>query len=178
MEWMRKALAAGAICLALGSQAATAQTTPASAPAAPSPLRCPLEAPYDPDNPFARIIRGESPRSLIAENTLVLAFVPLDWRHRGHALVVPRRAVRNLNDMTNAEIIAVTDMVKRVALAQQRAFGGTGYSVQQNNGRSQDVCHAHFHVIPNTPAEDITAPRSRAEMDEVSAALKKALPAE
>jgi len=144
---------------------------------APAALHCPLDAPYDESNPFARIIRGEVPVSMIAENHLVLAFVPLGWEHPGHALVVPRRAVRNLNDMTEAEMAAVIHMVKRVAVAQQKVFGSTGFTLEQNNGRNQEVCHAHFHVIPNSAATSGES-RSRAEMDLVASKLRAALPPE
>jgi histidine triad (HIT) family protein len=141
----------------------------------PEALRCPLTAEYDPANPFARILRGELPVSLIAEDRLVIAFVPLGWDHLGHALVVPRRAVRNLYDLTDAEIIAVTHMIRRIGTAQQRAFGSTGFSIEQNNARKQDVCHAHFHVIPNTPEVTNRRP-TRAQMDDVAARLRAALP--
>jgi histidine triad (HIT) family protein len=140
-----------------------------------SPLRCPLDGAYDPANPFARIVRGELPVSLVAEDATVMAFIPLGWQHPGHALVVPKRAVRVLSDLNDAEIVAVMRMVKRVAVAQQRAFGSTGYTLEQNNGRHQDVCHAHFHVIPNTPGTSVTR-ATRGEMDAVSARLRGAMP--
>lgn len=143
-------------------------------PAAPS-LRCPLDAPYDPANPFARILRGERPVSLVLETDSVIAFIPIDWEHPGHTLVVPRRAVRSLDDMSAAEVGAVAEAVKRVAAAQRRALGATGYTLEQNNARRQSVCHAHFHVIPNTPPVPL-APRSRAVMDAMAARLKAALP--
>lgn len=141
----------------------------------PPTLRCPLDAPYDAQNPFARILRGELPASVVLETDAVIAFIPIDWEHPGHVLVVPKRAVRNLDDMTGAEVAAVAAAVKRVAAAQRRALGASGYTLEQNNGRNQSVCHAHFHVIPNTAPVPL-APRTRAEMDEMAARLKAALP--
>lgn len=141
----------------------------------PPTLRCALDAPYDTSNPFARILRGELPASVVLETDTVIAFIPLDWEHPGHVLVVPRRAVRSLDDMTGAEVAAVAEAVKRVAAAQRRAFGATGYTLEQNNGRNQSVCHAHFHVVPDTPAVPL-APRMRGKMDAIAARLKAALP--
>lgn len=141
----------------------------------PPALRCPLDAPYDMSNPFARILRGERPASVVLETDTVIAFIPLDWAHPGHTLVVPKRAVRSLDDMTAAEIADVAAAVKRVAAAQRRALGASGYTLEQNNGRNQSVCHAHFHVVPNTPTVT-PAPRTRGEMDAIAARLKAALP--
>jgi histidine triad (HIT) family protein len=138
-------------------------------------LPCPLTAPYRTDNTFARIIRGERPASVIAQDKRVMAIIPLDWEHPGHALVIPKSPARNLDDLSDRDGLAVLHMVKRVAAAQQRALGTTGYSLQQNNASRQDVCHFHVHVIPNTPA----VPRrrlTRTEMDAMAERLRAALP--
>ena len=166
--------AAGFVAL-LGFAGASAALAQPVAPAA-SPLRCPLTAPYDPTNPFAKILRGEAPVSMIAEDRLVLAFVPLDWQNPGHALIIPRRAVRNVEGLTDREWLAVLHMARRIARAQQTAFGSTGYTLQQNNGRNQEVCHAHVHVVPNAQPDPVK-PATRAQQDAIAAKLRAALPA-
>ena len=112
---------------------------------------CPLDAPYDEDNAFARVLRGELEASRVYEDERVVVIMPLQWEHPGHALVVPRRPVRHLFDMTAAEMGHALHVAAQVAAAQQRALGSTGFSILQNNGRDQAVGHVHFHVIPNTP---------------------------
>ena len=57
--------------------------------------RCPLDAPYDPRNPFAQILAGKAPASIVAETRDMIALVPIAWERPGHVLVIPRRAVRN-----------------------------------------------------------------------------------
>ncbi|WP_294353193.1 HIT family protein [uncultured Sphingomonas sp.] len=138
-------------------------------------LRCPLSTPYNPSNPFARTVRGELPASIIAQDATVMAIIPLEWKHPGHALIIPKSAVRNLGDLSDADALAVLHMARRVAVAQQRALGSTGYSLQQNNASRQDVCHFHLHVIPNTPAVPRVRP-TRAEMDMIAERLRAALP--
>lgn len=136
---------------------------------------CPLDAPYDPANAFARILRGELPASRVHEDDQVLVVMPLQWVHPGHALVIPKRAVRHLIDMSAAEMGHALSVASRVALAQQRALGSTGFSVLQNNGRDQAVGHVHFHVIPDTlaaPQRDIP----RAELDRMAERLAAAFP--
>ena len=140
-----------------------------------SALTCPLDRPYDPTNPFARILRNEAPAARIAETRDMIAIVPIEWEYPGHALVIPRRAVRSLDDMTPTELAHALELARRVGAAQRRAFGATGYTVTQNNGRAQHVCHVHFHVIPNTPTDktkatfaamQAIADRLRAAMDQ------------
>jgi histidine triad (HIT) family protein len=58
-----------------------------------------------------------------------------------------------LLDMTVDEMGQAMHVARRVAVAQQRALGSTGFTILQNNGRDQAVGHVHFHVIPDTPRE-------------------------
>lgn len=149
-------------------------TVPAAA-LADEPMKCPLAAPYDPQNPFAQIIRGEKKQAVVYSDALVMAFVPIGWDNPGHVLIVPRRAVRNLNDMTDEEMLAVFHLIRRIGAAQQRAFGATGFSIQQNNARNQSVCHAHFHVIPNSPRQPVDNATPE-QMEAIAAKLRAALP--
>jgi histidine triad (HIT) family protein len=112
--------------------------------------------------------------STIDQDARVMAIVPLEWEHPGHALVIPKKAVRNLYDLKDRDLAAVMAMVRRIGTAQQRALGSSGFSLEQNNGRRQDVCHFHMHVVPNTAA----IPRmraTRADMDAMASRLRAAL---
>ncbi len=135
----------------------------------------PLDSPYDDQNAFARILRGELPASRAYEDDRVVVIMPLFWEHPGHALVIPKRAVRHLYDMSADEMGHALDVARKVAVAQGRVLGSTGFSIVQNNGRDQAVGHVHFHVIPNTPR----MPRSaipREELDLMAARLAAAFP--
>lgn len=147
----------------------------AQKPAAPPDLPCPLDRAYDRGNPFARILRGELPASRVFEDRQVIVVMPLEWDHPGHALVIPKRAVRSLYDMTPREIGHALDIARRVGTAQMRALGASGFTIAQNNARNQHVCHVHFHVVPNTPRAPQN-PVPRAELDRVAALLRDAFP--
>jgi histidine triad (HIT) family protein len=163
-------LSVGLIALAGASaQPAGTPAEPSSAPA----LRCPLDQAYERDNPFARILRGELPASRVHEDDQVIVVMPLEWDHPGHALVIPKRSVRSLFDMTRREMGHALDIARRVGAAQQRALGSTGFTIAQNNGRSQHVCHVHFHVIPNTPRATQN-PVPREELDRMAERLRAA----
>jgi histidine triad (HIT) family protein len=152
---------------------------PAGPPEQESPpvpvLSCPLDQAYEQSNPFARILRGELPASRIHEDDQVIVVLPLEWDHPGHALVIPKRPVRSLFDMTLAEMGHALHIARRVGAAQQRALGSTGFTVSQNNGRNQHVCHVHFHVIPNTPRAS-QAPVPRGDLDRMVERLRAAFP--
>lgn len=158
----------------LGAASALTLSIQASAEA-PEPIRCPLDAPYDAGNPFAKILSGKQPGAIIARDRLVVALVPIDWENPGHALVITRRAVRNMEGLSDAEMVAALHMIRRVAAAQRKALGATGYTVRQNNARNQEVCHIHFHVVPNTPVDKVDR-ATLAQMEAIAARLRAALP--
>lgn len=141
-----------------------------------APPHCPLDARYDPANPFAQILAGKAPASIVAETPDMIALIPIAWERPGHVLVIPRRAVRNLDDMTASEMADALLLARRIAAAQRRAFGNSGYVIQQNNGGgAQHVCHVHFHVIPNTPVEKVehaTPEQMQAIAQRIAEALK------
>ena len=115
-----------------------------------------LTGPYDPANPFARLIRGETPRAAttVYEDAEVLVFMPLTMARPGHVLVIPKGlGARTLLDLTPDELRACLAAAQKAARAQVAAFGATGFTITQNNGiaSNQHVFHPHFHVIPAYP---------------------------
>jgi histidine triad (HIT) family protein len=105
---------------------------------------------YDPDNIFARILRGEIPSTRVYEDDHVVAFMDVMPQGTGHTLVVPRAASRNLLDADPAGFAALMAAVQTVARAVKRAFEADGVTVMQFNepAAGQSVFHLHFHVIP------------------------------
>ena len=160
---------------AASSHGFSAEAQPPAQPVMSEPLRCPLTKAYEQDNPFARILRGELPASRVHEDAEVIVIMPLEWDHPGHALVIPKRPVRSLLDMTPAEMGHALDVARRVGQAQQRALGTTGFTISQNNGRNQHVCHVHFHVVPNSPRGSQN-PVPREDLDKMAARLRAVFP--
>ncbi len=110
-----------------------------------------LEGDYDPDNVFARIIRGELPCTKVLEDAEVLAFMDLFPQSRGHTLVVSKGPpARNLLDVEPQVLERLILGVQRVARAIRSALRPEGMVVTQFNGApaGQTVFHLHFHVIP------------------------------
>jgi histidine triad (HIT) family protein len=110
-----------------------------------------LDGDYDPDNIFAKIVRGEAPAAKVFEDHDTLAFMDVFPQGRGHVLVVHKRAhARNLLDVDPQDLHAVMTTVQRIALAARAALKPDGIFVAQFNGKAagQTVYHLHVHVIP------------------------------
>ncbi|MET2826665.1 HIT family protein [Mesorhizobium shangrilense] len=108
------------------------------------------ETPYDPQNIFAKILRGEIPSHRVYEDESVVAFMDVMPQGPGHTLVVPKAPSRNLLDADPATLGPLFTVVQKVALAVKKAFGADGATVLQFNepASGQTVYHLHVHVIP------------------------------
>lgn len=109
-----------------------------------------MSAAYDPQNIFAKILRGEMSCHKIYESDAVLAFMDIMPRGEGHCLVIPKTPARNLLDATPEQLAEVARATQFVARAAMKAFGADGVTIQQFNepAGGQVVFHLHVHVIP------------------------------
>lgn len=105
---------------------------------------------YEPDNIFAKIIKGEIPCHRLYEDAHTLAFLDIMPQVDGHSLVIPKRGSRNLLSAEPADLAACMVSVQLIANAVCRAFAAEGVLIQQFNepAAGQTVFHTHFHVLP------------------------------
>jgi histidine triad (HIT) family protein len=120
---------------------------------------------YDPQNPFAKILRCEFPCYKVYENDHVLAFLDIMPRCPGHTLVIPKAAARNILDITADDFAHVARAAHKIAAAAMTAFKADGITVQQFNEAAggQVVFHLHMHVMPRHNGEALLPPASRKE---------------
>jgi histidine triad (HIT) family protein len=113
--------------------------------------------PYDTQNVFARILRGELPCVRLYENEYTLAFMDLMPQTEGHALVITREPAETLFDLSPDGAAACIRATQHVAAAVKRAFDAPGIMITQVNGSAagQTVSHVHFHIIPRRPGEQL-----------------------
>jgi histidine triad (HIT) family protein len=131
-----------------------------------------LEAPmpnYDPNNIFAKILRGELPCHKVYEDDKVLAFLDIMPRAPGHTLVLPKAPARNLLDVAPDDLAAVTRAAQKVAKAAMTVFGADGITIQQfnENAGGQVVFHLHMHVIPRKAGVAMKPPATEKEKPDV-----------
>ena len=105
---------------------------------------------YDPNNIFAKILRGEFPCHKVYEDDKAIAFLDIMPRAPGHTLVLPKAPARNLLDIAPADLAHVMQVAQKIAQAQMKVFRADGITVQQFNEKAggQVVFHLHVHVIP------------------------------
>ena len=105
---------------------------------------------YDPNNIFAKILRGELPSTKVFEDEHVIAIMDVMPQGPGHMLVIPKTPSRNLLDIGEDDLKLTIVAVQRVARAVKKAFNAPGVFVMQFNepAAGQTVFHTHFHVIP------------------------------
>ena len=101
---------------------------------------------------FAKIAAGEIPSYKCAENDKFYAFLDINPLVKGHTLVIPRREVDYIFDLTDEELAEMTVFAKQVAAAIKRAFPciKVGMAVL-----GLEVPHAHIHLIPMNSEKDM-----------------------
>lgn len=106
--------------------------------------------PYDPDNIFGKILRGEIPAHKVYEDEHTLAFMDVMPQGEGHTLVIPKAPSRGLLDAEPQTLSALIGTVQRVGRAVKAAFAADGLTVFQYNepAGGQTVFHLHVHLVP------------------------------
>ena len=107
-------------------------------------------APYDKNNVFAKILRGELPSHKLYEDDETFVLMDIMPRGDGHCLVIPKKPARNILDVEEDSLAAVMRTVQKLARATKAAFNADGVTIQQFNEQAggQVVFHLHVHIIP------------------------------
>src|SRR4051794_15946541 len=122
-------------------------------------------AAYDPNNIFAKILRGEFPCYKVYEDDHTLAFLDIMPRTPGHTLVIPKAPARNILDISPDDFAHVARGAHKIARAAIQAFRADGITVQQFSEAAggQVVFHLHMHVMPRHNGIALLPPASRKE---------------
>ncbi len=101
---------------------------------------------------FSKIAAGEIPSYKCAENDRFYAFLDINPVKKGHTLVVPRKEVDYIFDMSDNDLAAFEVFAKKVAVALRKAFPCKKVA-QVVLGL--EVNHAHIHLIPIDSEADV-----------------------
>ena len=112
---------------------------------------------YDPDNIFARILRGDAPAHVVYDDDHTLAFMDVMPQVEGHTLVIPKAPGENLFDTAPEALAHTIRTTQKVAAAVRSAFSADGIMIAQLNGAAagQSVFHLHFHIMPRQHGIDL-----------------------
>jgi histidine triad (HIT) family protein len=130
---------------------------------------------YDPNNVFAKILRGELPCHKVYEDDRAFAFLDIMPRAPGHTLVIPKAPARNLLDIAPDDLSHTIQIVQKIARTAVKVFDADGVTLQQFNEAAggQVVFHLHFHIVPRKAGIAMKPPASVKE--EISVLSDQAL---
>ncbi|WP_415890501.1 histidine triad nucleotide-binding protein [Neptuniibacter sp. SY11_33] len=103
---------------------------------------------------FCKIINKEIPAEIIYEDEHVIAFNDISPQAPTHALIIPRKHIATLNDISAADTEVVGHMVKTAAtIAKQLGIDESGYRTvfNCNSDGGQTVYHIHLHLLGGKP---------------------------
>ncbi len=114
----------------------------------------------DPDCVFCKIVAGEMPAAIIAEDERTVTFMDISPATRGHALVVPRAHAADLHAIDPADLQAVAVAAQRLASRARDRLGADGVNLLSSSGAAawQTVFHFHMHVIPRYEGDPLRLP--------------------
>ncbi len=99
---------------------------------------------------FCKISAGEIPAALVHQDAALVAFKDINPQAPLHVLIVPRRHIATLNDLTPDDDGLVGSMFRTAAaLAEQHGYHERGYRTVFNTNREagQTVFHIHLHLL-------------------------------
>jgi histidine triad (HIT) family protein len=117
-----------------------------------------LDGTYDPQNIFAKMLRGEMGCVKVFEDDVALAIMDVFPQSPGHTLVIPKTQAMNFLDLPTESVGPYLERVQRVARAVRKALSPDGVLVTQFNGAAagQSVFHVHFHIVPRWEGAELT----------------------
>ena len=111
--------------------------------------------PYDPNNIFARILRGEIPSKKVYEDDWALAFHDIAPQAPTHILVVPKAPYCSFADFSeHASDVEISGFIRAVGkVARELGLEAPGYRLLANMGADsgQEVPHLHVHLFAGKP---------------------------
>ena len=99
---------------------------------------------------FCKIVNGDIPANVLYEDDDVMAFEDIMPQAPTHFLVIPKRHISTLNDLTGADTAVVGKLpITAAKIAKQKGISDAGYRVVMNCNEmgGQTVYHIHMHVL-------------------------------
>ena len=99
---------------------------------------------------FTKIINGELPATIVYEDDDIIAFVPLRLQARVHLLIVPKKEIQTINEVTEEDTLLLGKLfLVAKKLVKEKGIAETGYrlSININEDAGQSVFHLHMHLL-------------------------------
>ena len=121
---------------------------------------------------FSRIIAGEIPCYKVAEDDNYFAFLDIAPVAPGHTLVIPKKEVDYIFDLTDEEYLGLMTFARKVATALQKSMPCKRIGVAV---MGMEVPHTHVHLVPINKESDMNFFRDKLSLpaEEMAAIAKK-----
>ena|SRR5438445_13117017 len=99
---------------------------------------------------FCKIAAGEIPAKLLYENEFVVAFDDINPQAPQHKLIIPRKHIATLNDLSPEDTVLIGHMAEAAQkMAKHLGIADEGYRflMNCNRGAGQTVFHIHAHLL-------------------------------
>lgn len=130
----------------------------------------------DQDCIFCKIIAGELPGEILAEDEKTVAFMDINPATPGHALVIPRAHSKDLLDISDDDLAATSLAARRLARTMTETLDPEGFNILNCCGSAawQTVFHFHLHVVPRNSDDPLELPwvPSPGDPDEIKATAR------
>jgi histidine triad (HIT) family protein len=109
---------------------------------------------------FCSILAGDMPGEVVQEDEHTVAFMDIQPWTRGHAVVIPRRHVKNLYEIEDEELARVNTAGRRLALKMRDNLHADGINLLNSTEPAawQTIFHFHLHVIPRYADDPLQLP--------------------
>ena len=98
---------------------------------------------------FCKILKGEIPSYKIYEDENVFAFLDITQGTKGHSLIIPKKHIKNVYELTDVDASNIFKIVPKISNALKESFDPIGKNIISNNELPlQSVFHFHIHLIP------------------------------
>lgn len=126
---------------------------------------------------FSKIVSGDIPAYIIAEDDYHLAFLDIFPLSKGHVLVIPKQEIDNIFDIDDKQYLALWSFAKRVSKAIKKVISCERVGVAVIG---LEVPHAHIHLVPINNVSDINFERkklhvSQSEMESIAELISSAI---
>ena len=113
-----------------------------------------------PDCIFCKIVAGELPATIIAEDERTISFMDINPATHGHSLVIPRRHATDLLTIERSDLEAVMRSAQALARRMKERLSADGVNLINSCGAAawQTVFHFHIHVIPRYVDDPLRLP--------------------
>lgn len=114
----------------------------------------------EPDCIFCRILAGELPATVVAQDERTFSFMDINPATRGHMLVIPRAHSRDITEIAPEDLAACNASAQALVGRALDRLGADGVNVLNacRPAAGQTVFHTHLHVIPRYRDDPLKLP--------------------